>query len=111
MVQHNMAVRRPVGVRRGIGVLAAIAAISPAWLPGTALAQTARDLVGSWTLVSAVNTAADGTRTDSFGASPKGLYVFESNGRFAIVTVRADLPKFASDNRNEGTPEENKAAP
>jgi hypothetical protein len=102
-------VQRSIGVRGGISVVAAIAAVGFAWLPGSALAQTARDLVGSWTLVSAVNTAADGTRTDSFGASPKGLYAFESNGRFTIVVMRADLPKFASDNRNEGTPEENKS--
>jgi Lipocalin-like domain len=102
-------VQRSIGVQGGISVVAAIAAVGFAWLPGSALAQTARDLVGSWTLVSAVNTAADGTRTDSFGASPKGLYAFESNGRFTIVVMRADLPKFASDNRNEGTPEENKS--
>jgi len=90
-----------------IAIVAAIVAVCSR--PGAALAQTARDLVGSWTLVSAINTAVDGTRTDSFGANPKGLYVFESNGRFAIINLRADLPKFASDNRNDGTAEDNKA--
>jgi hypothetical protein len=31
------------------------------------------------------------------------------NGRFSITVVRSDLPKFASNNRMSGTPEENKA--
>lgn len=48
----------------------------------------------------------DGSKADIFGATPKGLYVFTSNGHSAIVNVRPDLPKFASNNRNEGTPEE-----
>jgi hypothetical protein len=87
----------------------AMALLGSALLPGAAGAQASRDLVGSWTLNSAVSIAADGTRSDSFGPNPKGLYVFESNSRFALINVRADLPKFASGNRNQGTPEENQA--
>ena len=59
--------------------------------------------------MSNTNVRQDGSKADIFGANPKGLYVFTNNGHFAIVNVRPDLPKFASNNRNEGTPDENKA--
>jgi hypothetical protein len=78
-------------------------------LPGNANAQTSQDLVGTWQLVSNTNIRQDGTKVDIFGTNPKGLYIFTNNGHFAIVNVRPDLPKFASNNRNEGTAEENKA--
>jgi hypothetical protein len=73
------------------------------------LAQTARDLVGNWTLVSAVAVAEDGTRTDRFGANPQGLYRFDDNGRFAIVAGRSGLPKSAADNRELVAAAETKA--
>jgi Lipocalin-like domain len=38
------------------------------------------------------------------------LAIFESNGRFAIININPDTPKFASNNRAQGTPAENKAA-
>ena len=78
-------------------------------LAHSALAQTAQDLVGAWMLVSNVNTNASGVKTDVYGANPKGIQIFESSGRFAVVTTRADLPLFASKSRLTGTPEENKA--
>jgi len=76
--------------------------------PGTAVAQTAKDLVGTWMLVANVNVSQNGTRTDAFGPNPKGILIFDSNGHYASVTARSDLRKFASGNRNTGTPEENK---
>ncbi len=74
---------------------------------GTA-AQTAKDLVGTWNLVTDVNTSADGRKVEPFGPTPKGMAIFDSDGHFAIVISRPDLPKFASNNRMQGTPEENK---
>jgi len=74
-----------------------------------AMAQTAKDLVGSWQLVSVVNTTKDGTKSDAFGPNPKGMLILGVDGRFVQVLTRASLPKFASDNRMQGTPEENKA--
>jgi hypothetical protein len=84
------------------------------WLMGAALgtpahAQEAKDLVGSWAHVSNVNTATDGTKSDLFGANPKGQAMFGSDGRFSIFFHRADMPKIAANNRTQGTPEENKA--
>jgi Lipocalin-like domain len=74
-----------------------------------AQAQTAQDMVGSWALVANVNIREDGTRVDVYGANPKGIQIFESGGRFALITTRSDLPRFASNNRITGTPEENAA--
>ena len=53
---------------------------------------------------------ADGTKVDTFGPNPGGLWMFDGNGRYASVVVRPGLPKFASNNRDAGTAEENKAA-
>ena len=66
-------------------------------------------MVGTWNLVSDVNTSADGRNVEPFGPSPRGIAIFDSDGHFAIVISRPDLPKFASNNRMQGTPEENKA--
>ena len=75
---------------------------------GDALAQTAQDLVGTWTLVSAINEQG-GDKTDIYGPHPKGILAVDANGRYVIAFARADLPKVASNNRTTATPEENKA--
>ena len=65
-------------------------------------------LVGSWILVSL--TAGDGAKQSMpYGPNPKGTMMVDANGRFSITVVRSDLPRFASDNRMTGTPEENMA--
>jgi hypothetical protein len=79
-------------------------------LPGPALAQTAKDLVGTWSNVSNVNIRQDGSRVDIFGPKGTGLAIFDANGRFAIININPETPKFASNNRAQGTPEENKSA-
>jgi hypothetical protein len=76
---------------------------------GDALAQTAKELVGMWTLVS-VTLEEDGKKTAMYGANPQGQAIFAPNGRFSIMFIRSDIPKFASSNREAGTAEENKAA-
>ena len=75
---------------------------------GDVFAQSARELVGTWTLVSAV-TEQGGNKTDTFGTNPKGILVVDANGRYVIAFSRADLPKVASNNRTTATSEENKA--
>jgi hypothetical protein len=69
---------------------------------------TAKDLVGTWTLVS-ITLEQDGKKTDFYGPNPQGQETYEANGRFSFIITRSDLPKFASNNREAGTPEENKA--
>ena len=76
---------------------------------GDALGQPAKDLVGTWEWVSVVNIRADGTKVQPYGPNPKGVVIFDNSGRFFFLQSRPGRPKFASNNRNEGTPEENKA--
>ena len=75
---------------------------------GEVFAQTAQDLVGTWTLVSAINEHG-GSKTDIYGPHPKGILTVDANGRYVLVIARADLPKVASNNRTTATPEENRA--
>jgi hypothetical protein len=72
------------------------------------LAQSAADVVGTWTLVSSI-TEKDGTRTDQFGSAAKGMLTFDANGHFMLTIIGPNLPKFASNNRATGTSEENSA--
>jgi Flp pilus assembly pilin Flp len=64
---------------------------------------------GSWTMVSNVLDQG-GNKTDPYGPAAKGSVMLTSNGRVMLIITRADVPKFASNNRTTGTPEENKAA-
>ena len=66
-------------------------------------------LVGNWTFVSSIDTNRDGTKTDRFGPNAKGLVMFDAGGRFSFLISRASIPKFAVNNVNQGTAEENKA--
>lgn len=79
---------------------------------GEAVAQqnnSKEQLVGTWTYVSVDIVRADGSRVPLFGLNPSGIASFDANGRYVLLTTRTGLPKFASNNRNEGTAEENKA--
>jgi hypothetical protein len=73
-----------------------------------AVAQTVKDLVGTWSLVSST-LEQDSKKTDYFGPNPQGQLMFDPNGHFSEIITRSDLSKFASNNRQAGTPEENKA--
>jgi hypothetical protein len=85
-------------------------AVALALFPGKAAEAakakfTKRQLVGGWELISAGNPNPD---IKAFGAGD-GYAVFQPNGHFSLQLVLSDLPKFASDNRAKGTPDENKA--
>ena len=84
--------------RRNVLGLSAISALGLALSAGNAAAQSAKDLVGSWTPVS----------VDAYGPNPKGSLIFEANGRYSLQLMRPDLPKFQSNNRTQGTPAEYK---
>jgi Lipocalin-like domain len=77
----------------------AITAVGLAFSSSIAIAQSAKDLVGTWTIVSA----------EAFGPNPKGVLVFDDSGRYSLMLMRADLPKYSSNNRSQGTAEEYKA--
>jgi hypothetical protein len=87
-------------------VVAAVAALA---FSGSASAQSAKDVVGTWNYVSAETVAPDGKRSPTFGPNPKGIVIFQADGHYALIVVRSDAPKFAANNRMQGTPDENKA--
>ena len=89
--------------------LCATTALGIAMLPPNATAQTAKDIVGTWKQVTNINIAPDGRRSEPFGPNPNAIITFDANGRFVTVTTRPDVPKFASNNRMQGTADENKA--
>ena len=81
-------------------------------LPGSAVGQQKPlkdQIVGTWSLVSAI-IEKDGKKTDGLGPNPMGYMMFDSSGHFVYDFMRSDTPKFASNNRETGTPDENKAA-
>src|SRR4051794_41323845 len=88
-----------------------VTAVSAVFISVTASrvnAQTAQDIVGTWTLVSSV-VQQGGTKTDTFGSNPSGTLVFGSDGHYALIFLRRDLPKVASNNRTSETPDESRA--
>ena len=66
-------------------------------------------VVGTWAYVSVDIVGADGSRVPLYGPNPQGLASFDGNGHYILLTARRGQAKFVSNNRNEGTPEENKA--
>jgi Lipocalin-like domain len=77
---------------------------------GDALAQQKslkEQLVGTWIYVSSTTTRADGSKTEN--PNLKGVVIYTSDGHFAFVSVRADLPKLANPDRARATAEEAQA--
>jgi hypothetical protein len=63
-------------------------------------------LVGTWTLVSSDQVRPDGSKLKQFGDNPKGINVFEANGRFFVMVASADNSQIASNGRNWTNSEE-----
>src|SRR5262249_348542 len=101
--------RRNIMNRFGFSIFSTVVAL--ALMPIGAAAQQKslkEQLVGAWILVEAADAAADGSKTNPWGANPKGTYMFDASGHFTQMLIRSDLPKIA--NRAQGgTPEQNKA--
>jgi Lipocalin-like domain len=77
---------------------------------GDAVAQQKslkEQLVGTWIYVSSTSTRADGSKTDR--PNLKGIVIYTSDGHFAFMSVRADLPKLANPDRARATAEEAQA--
>ena len=64
--------------------------IGTAWA-GAATAQTAKDFVGTWTLVSAT-VEQGGVKSDTFGPDAKGVLVFDAGGRYVITFFFRNSP-------------------
>ena len=68
-----------------------------------------QQIVGTWSLVSQYVDQADGKKTERFGSNPRGMAIYERNGKFVQVVLHTTLPKIASNNAMTGTADENKA--
>ena len=79
--------------------ISAITALGLVLYSSSAVAQSAKDIVGTWTIESA----------EAFGPTPKGVLIFDANSRYSLMLMRPDLPKYESNNRTKGTSEEYKA--
>ncbi|CAE6722811.1 lipocalin-like domain-containing protein [Paraburkholderia haematera] len=71
-----------------------------------AVAQAADSLVGSWSLVS-LTVAKSGNEIELLGPHPQGQLIFGNDGRYVLLVLSADLPKFTSGDRQQSTVEEN----
>lgn len=110
--KHTLVVAEQNGSMHSIAAIGtvvglAIASITPAWGQQTG-GSLKQQIIGSWSLT-AQWVEQDGKKTERFGPNPKGIVMYDQNGRFASILMRPDLPKFASNNAMTGTPEENKA--
>ena len=85
--------------RRNVISIAIVTALGLVLTKSHLAAQSAKKLVGTWTLASA----------DTFGPSPLGSLMFDGDGHFSAIFMRADLPRYASNSRLEGTQDEYKA--
>ena len=99
---------------RRFGMLAAatvsVLILGSALAMGDAVAQEKslkEQLVGTWIYVSGTTTRADGTKTEN--PNLKAIVIYTSDGHFAFVSVRTDLPKLANPDRTQATAEEAKA--
>jgi hypothetical protein len=51
----------------------------------------------------------DGSKVDTFGPNPVGILMLDGDGLLSLQEMRSDLPQFGTNNRQEGTADENKA--
>ena len=98
--------------RRDILGFSVAMSLASTLLAGTAAAQTKtlkEQLAGTWLVATVENIRPDGSRFQSLGPNPKGILMFDANGWFSFQMAQPGRLKFASDNRLQGTAEENKA--
>ena len=77
---------------------------------GSAHATQPFSVQGTWTLQSAYEIHADGTRTTNYGEHASGLLMVDHAGRYSLQIFRPDRPKFAAADKTRGTPDEYRAA-
>lgn len=80
------------------------------WLvDASAQARPPNQLLGTWRMVSA-QIDPDGANTPAYGPRPNGMLSFTPDMHYVEVLTNADVPRFASNARGQGTDEENRAA-
>jgi len=80
-------------------------------ISSSAFAQTAPEnqVVGTWRMMSATIDPG-GKNISAYGEKPNGLLVFTPDMHFVEVLTDADIPRFVSNARGEGTDDENRMA-
>ncbi len=73
--------------------------------PKQGSAQSANNIVGTWTLVSITNEK-NGQKVLPYGPDAKGSFILDGE-RFSLMVVRPGRAKFKSNNRLTGTSKEN----
>jgi hypothetical protein len=97
-------------MQRGRTLLTAVTMLCvsvAATMPAFAQQSLKEQLVGAWSFVSSTGKNPDGSPV--WGQNPKGLLIFTADGHYSSQIMRSDRPKFSSNNRLQGTPEEYKA--
>src|SRR6202035_3737306 len=89
-------------------VLLAFVGLATGFISPAFSQTTPKELVGTRTLVS-ITLEYDGKKMDFFGANPQGPLTIDTNGHFSVIITRSDVPKFATNSRDAGSSEENKA--
>src|SRR5512143_4053434 len=69
-----------------------------------------QQFLGTWKLVSAVFRRPDGTAIQYLGDNPMGMLIYTLDGHMSVHLVRRDRPRFATEDRMGGTPEQVRAA-
>jgi hypothetical protein len=93
--------------RRSVLTIGATAGLGLLSHGAMAQAKTIKEqIVGSWTLVSWVQTRGDGTKNLRFGDNPRGVNMFSPDGRYSLIIMQPDLPKLASNDAMKPTAEE-----
>jgi hypothetical protein len=64
-----------------------------------------QQLLGTWALVSSDQIRPDGSKLKQFGANPKGINVFDANGRFFVMIASADNSQIAGRDSTSANPE------
>jgi hypothetical protein len=100
--------RRRSILAAGAGLVLAAAAVSGASAQAPPRLKDA--IIGSWALVSFHATRPDGSAAAPYGPRAAGTALFERNGRFTLILVNSDIPRFASNDREKPTSAEAMAA-
>jgi hypothetical protein len=103
-------------IRKTVSILSTVTVIAGLMLLGTVEGwaqekggNLKQQIVGTWSLVSQYVDQGGGKKTERFGSKPRGMAIYERNGKFVQVIVHTSLSKVASNNAMTGTADENKA--
>ncbi len=72
--------------------------------------MTKEQFVGTWQLIASEFRRLDGTSLYPYGPDASGTLYYDAAGNMAVQLMRADRPLFAAGDRQQGTPEEIRAA-